>query len=223
MRRKTLLTTTLSLLTITSTIAASVPAFAADISQISITGMDNLSRETQLKINDAFKNVSDDVVRLYNAIGGEVNFVDELLDRGMGKQQDLMGLYFLDDSDIQVRADDATENNPNTYIPGSFMHEIGHFIYHKTAPFLSDESKAALQSCYTYWSQYSPECYNEDETFATMYAWDKAGMSDLDESTLAMIREAESICGVLAEHMENGQEVGPGIDITAETAELSAQ
>ena len=90
MRRKILLTTTLSLLTITSTIAASVPAFAADISQISITGMDNLSQETQLKINDAFKNVSDDVIRLYNAIGGEVNFVDELLDRGMGKQQDLM-------------------------------------------------------------------------------------------------------------------------------------
>ena len=55
-----------------------------------------------------------------------------------------------------------------------------------------------------------------------MYAWDKAGMSDLDESTLAMIREAESICGVLAEHTENGQEVGPGIDITAGVAELSS-
>lgn len=215
MRRKILLTTTLSLLTITSTIAASVPAFAADISQISITGMDNLSQETQLKINDAFKNVSDDVVRLYNAICGEVEFVNELLDSGSGKQQDLMGLYFLDNSDIQVRADDTTENNPNTYIPGSFMHEIGHFIYHKAAPFLSSESKATLQSCYTYWSQYSPECYNEDETFATMYAWEKADMHELDENTLGMIHETETICGILAEYIENGQEVGPGIDITA--------
>ena len=223
MRRKILPAITLSLLTITSTMTAPVPAFAADISQISVTGIDNISQETQLKINDAFKNISDDVIRLYNAVGGEVNFVDELLDRGMGKQQDLMGLYFLYDSDIQVRADDATENNPNTYIPGNLMHEIGHFIYHKAVPFLSDESKTELQACYDYWKQYSPECYNEDETFATMYAWDKAGMNDLDESTLAMIREAESICGVLAEHMENGQEVGPGIDITTETAELSAQ
>lgn len=194
---------------------SSLTAFAADISNVPMYGYDSLSQETQLKINEVFQNISDDTIKLYNAANGKIEFVKSVLDRGNGKESDVMGLYFFDDSKIQIRADDVTQNNPSTYIPGSVAHEIGHFVYHKTYPFLSEESKETLSSCYSYWSQYSPECYNEDETFATMYAWEKADMHELDENTLGMIHETETICGILAEYIENGQEVGPGIDITA--------
>lgn len=180
-------------------------------SEINISGLNELPEEYQNNINGMLDSISDGVIDLYNITGGTVYFKQALLDDGTGENLNIMGLYFPESSDIHIRSDEYSISKSGTLISKITAHEIGHFVYHKAYLFLSPESKDVLLSCFNYWKNYSPECYNEDETFAVMYSWKKTGMGYLTRDVQLMIAEAENICGGLALHIEkNGNDIGPG-------------
>ena len=183
-------------------------SFAAELSDIRTHNLDTLPKETIKQIDAAVQLLPEEIVDYYNQCGGEVYFVNGLLTRDGSVQSDLLGLYYLDTSDIYIRADNEITTNPSYSLKNSLIHEFGHFLYFKTYGSLSNESKQTLTNNYNYYNKYNGRCYDENETFAEMYSWVKGDMADVDENTINLYQEAEAICKVLLE-TEN-LEIGPG-------------
>lgn len=186
----------------------SVPAMAVELENINISGYEMLTEETKLEIGKDLEKIPQFVFDYYKKEGGKIEFIDEELHSEDHSGDSIKGLYYINNHKIQIRADMETQNNPNTSISKALLHEIGHFLYHEVLPYTSEVSRETIKREFAYWKQYSPNCYNEDETFAWMYAIYYEGSIRLSNNAQEMFKEVEERCTDLLAY---DGEKGPGM------------
>jgi hypothetical protein len=167
-----------------------------------------LSEEKLNHINDGIRDIPDYVIELYNKVGGTLEFTNKVL----GGNKNINGMYWLDGSDIQVRSSNDVLNNSSYAFRNILAHELGHFVYYMTYGNWKQETKDELHKVFEYWNQYAPECYDEVETFAEIYAWEMTGNDQWNShGEKEIVTKANSIVRELNARMEEGG-FGPGFE-----------
>ena len=170
---------------------------AAEMKELNCYGLENVPINVQDDINNSLKNVSDSVINLYNILDGKIYFDDgQLIYNGIS--EDVVGLYY-EDYEIHIATNEELFNNPNINYSEIIVHELGHFVYHKTYNLLSEKSKQTLQENYNYWKGHTLSCYDENETFAEMYIWYCNDSINVNDETKEMYLESQRICEELYE------------------------
>lgn len=188
--------------------------FAFSVTDLDIHIDDTVTEETKTMINNSLDLLPDHVLEYFDKVGGEIYLVDAPLYVRYPEiriPSNAVGLYFPFDNKIAIRVDvEGLRNDYDDTYNKTIVHEMGHFLYSNTYPYLSTENQTIANDNYEYWSKYSSDCYNMHETFAELYSWYIFDMMNLDESTETMYQESENICSIL---LENDMEHGPGTEI----------
>lgn len=198
------------LLVTLSCMVFSQTSFAASVYDMDIEGWETLSADTQSKIENGIKPIPDSVTKYHKWCKAKLSFVNDILSPDGYENEKIKGVYYIRNSNIEISTMDTW--NPD-FIYETVTHELGHFLYSKTYSLWSAKSKEQLDTQFEYWNQYSPECYNKEETFAFLYAMYRAYNSPyINMECKDMINEAEKICDKLYEIStdESGIEIGPG-------------
>ena len=132
----------------------------------SVKNVDMLSDDGYQVINDGLKNIPQCIPDLYNNEHATIEFTS----KNLAGEDNVMGLCYVDSSDIFIKYRESLLSDPNLNLGTSLPHELGHFIYDKTRSYWSESAKKQITSSYNYWKKYSLACYNENETFATLYS-----------------------------------------------------
>lgn len=125
--------------------------------------------KTTYASSDLFDKVAD---KYYS----EGNTIQEESKEFMGKYD---GLFYRSEPH-KIFINEACENKYYT-----IAHELGHYIYYKTKDKWTVEMHSTLAAFYAYYSETIKEkCYNEDETFAELFAWYSTSQVSLTISEL---------------------------------------
>lgn len=161
----------------------------------SVKNVDMLSDDGYQVINDGLKNIPQCIPDLYNNEHATIEFTS----KNLAGEDNVMGLYYVDSSDIFIKYRESLLSDPNLNLGTSLPHELGHFIYDKTRSYWSESAKKQITSSYNYWKKYSLACYNENETFATLYSWYVNNDGCLTSDEIKMMEEIHEVCNELAE------------------------
>lgn len=161
----------------------------------SVKNVDMLSDDGYQVINDGLKNIPQCIPDLYNNEHATIEFTS----KNLAGEDNVMGLCYVDSSDIFIKYRESLLSDPNLNLGTSLPHELGHFIYDKTRFYWSESAKKQITSSYNYWKKYSLACYNENETFATLYSWYVNNDGCLTSDEIKMMEEIHEVCNELAE------------------------
>lgn len=161
----------------------------------SVKNVDMLSDDGYQVINDGLKNIPQCIPDLYNNEHATIEFTS----KNLAGEDNVMGLCYVDSSDIFIKYRESLLSDPNLNLGTSLPHELGHFIYEKTRSYWSESAKKQITSSYNYWKKYSLACYNENETFATLYSWYVNNDGCLTNDEIKMMEEIHEVCNELAE------------------------
>lgn len=161
----------------------------------SVKNVDMLSDDGYQVINDGLKNIPQCIPDLYNNEHATIEFTS----KNLAGEDNVMGLCYVDSSDIFIKYRESLLSDPNLNLGTSLPHELGHFIYEKTRSYWSESAKKQITSSYNYWKKYSLACYNENETFATLYSWYVNNDGCLTSDEIKMMEEIHEVCNELAE------------------------
>lgn len=145
-----------------------------------------VSSEKMECIDTSIKNIPSNVVDLYNNYGGTITFTDEVLDN----DKYLNGIYWHDTYNIEIRIRNEEEEGIDYNLAKILPHELGHFVYFRTYDKWEDFMKDSLFRSFDYWSKYNLDCYDREETFAELYAWQMLEYDKWD-----FVNYANKLCG----------------------------
>ena len=161
----------------------------------SVKNVDMLSDDGYQVIDESLKNIPQCIPDLYNRELATIEFTS----KNLAGEDNVMGLCYVDSSDIFIKYRESLLSDPNLNLGVSLPHELGHFIYEKTRSYWSESAKKQITSSYNYWKKYSLACYNEHETFATLYSWYVNNDGCLTSDEIKMMEEIHEVCNELAE------------------------
>lgn len=176
-----------------STILSAQAATLSDFNSVKNTEI--LSDDGYQVIDESLKNIPQCIPDLYNRELATIEFTSGIL----AGEDNVMGLYYQNSSDIFIKYRESLLSDPNLNLGVSLPHELGHFIYEKTRLYWSESAKKQITSSYNYWKKYSLACYNEHETFATLYSWYVNNDGCLTSDEIKMMEEIHEVCNELAE------------------------
>lgn len=175
--------------------STTLSAHAATLSDFnSVKNTEILSDDGYQVIDESLKNIPQCIPDLYNREFATIEFTSGIL----AGDDNVMGLYYPNSSDIFIKYREVLLSDPNLNLGTSLPHELGHFIYEKTRSYWSESAKKQITSSYNYWKKYSLACYNEHETFATLYSWYVNNDGCLTSDEIKMMEEIHDVCNKLA-------------------------
>lgn len=172
---------------------SSIKTQGAELSDISVAGIDVLTDEQVLQAQDAIEKIPDDIIRLFHQKGGKLIFQKKpiILD---DSNDEVLGAYWPSTHKIVIRTMPKIYEGTQSSIKKTIFHEYGHFIYHNSVDRLSTESRKILENTYHYYKKYDPLCSDLNETFACVYSWYYGDMAEISPDMKIVIKEAESLC-----------------------------
>ncbi len=176
-------------------IFSSIKTYGAELSDISVSGIDVLTDEQALQAQDAIEKIPDDIIRLFHQKGGKLIFQKKpiILD---DSNDEVLGAYWPSTYKIVIRTMPRIYEGTQSSIKKTIFHEYGHFIYHNSVDRLSAESRKILENTYRYYQKYDPLCSDPNETFACVYSWYYGDMAEISPDMKMVIKEAENLCEI---------------------------
>ena len=157
----------ITLLSLSCLLAAPVSLQAATLNDAHIAihdFYDRLPDEQKQAILDPISAMPDELIRLHEKTGGVLYLVGKMPDGHYApgiKAAGVIGSYDPKTKDITVLCRENTE----TIV---LAHEYGHFLYDSVKDYFDDETKMLLTELMVLLN--NKKSYNEDETFANVYA-----------------------------------------------------
>lgn len=172
---------------------SSIKTQGAELSDISVVGIDVLTDEQVLQAQDAIEKIPDDIIRLFHQKGRKLIFQKRpiILD---DSNDEVLGAYWPIDHKIIIRTTPEIYEGTQSSIKKTIFHEYGHFIYRNSSDRLSAESRKVLENAYHYYKKYDPLCSDPNETFACLYSWYYGDMTEISPDIKMVIKEAENLC-----------------------------
>ena len=172
---------------------SSIKAQGAELSDISVAGIDVLTDEQTLQAQDAIEKIPDSIICLFHKKGGKLIFQKKpiIVD---SSNDEVLGAYWPSTHKIVVRTTPEIYEGTQSSIKKTIFHEYGHFVYHNSINKLSDESRMILENTYLYYKKYDPLCSDLNETFACLYSWFYGDMAEISPDMQRVIKEDENLC-----------------------------
>ena len=170
-------------------------AAGAELEDISTSGMEILSEEQKNQVEDAVFQIPEAVMQKFQRLGGKLIFQNAPILLDKWENIEIWGAYWPGNNQIVVRTAPEIYEASQGSLASTVLHEYGHFVYQHSVHRLSKQSRDILQQNYNYYKNYSPLCYNENETFACFYAWHYLDMAEVSADMQNVIKEAETLCG----------------------------
>ena len=165
----------------------------AELSDVSVAGIDVLTDEQFLQAENAIEKIPDSVIQLFNKKGGKLIFQRKsiILDNS---SDEVLGAYWPSTHKIVVRTMPQIYEGTQSSIKKTIFHEYGHFVYQNSVDKLSSKSRKVLENTYRYYREYNPLCSDPNETFACVYSWYYEDMAEISPDMKMVIKEAEDLC-----------------------------
>ena len=110
-----------------------------------------------------------------------------------------LGVYWVNNHHIDIRTDISIQEEygeqREPIIARTFKHELGHYYYHMYKDKLSSKAKEQIKKNYDYYKNYNRECYDENETFATLFSDYYSENNILFDDETLPYRELEQLIG----------------------------
>lgn len=169
-----------------------VPAQAGTLDDLRVIGIDKADQEVLEGIGRGLEGIPEEVLRHHRNTGKAVILTAGTLP---GYDNAVAGLYFYSGPEkdtIYIRADADYYDRYQVPPDVTLAHEIGHFIYSRWRPNMSEEDRLQLEQLHDYWSRHRLDCYNPEETFAVLYSNCKIDPEMHDAETREFFRIAEN-------------------------------
>lgn len=156
-------------------LSVSFPVPAADLHNIPNTKLEGVSSIEEIfpygffsLYEKHFLNVPDYVLEYYGKCGGTFTFTTRDIDGD--PNMNILGYYYEDTNNIEVKLDMALVVMQNTDFYSTPAHELGHFIQTRTMGYWTDEMRDALQKEFLKRSKTNSVVINQKEAFAYAFA-----------------------------------------------------